>query len=247
MVCLAEATVGGPIRLDFDSFDLLTFDCYGTLIDWEQGILAALRPLLAAHGAPLDDEAALALYARLETEAEAGPWRPYAEVLAAVVEGFGREVGFAPSREERDSLVASLPAWRPFPDTVAALRRLRARYRLAILSNIDDALFASTAPRLEVPFDWVVTAEQVRSYKPAPAHFQEILRRSALPPGRILHVAQSLFHDFPPARACGLATVWIDRRAGRAGAGATPPAAARPDLSLPDLASLADLVEGAEA
>jgi 2-haloacid dehalogenase len=227
--------------VDLSRFELLTFDCYGTLVDWERGILEALRPLLAAHGLAEDDEALLARYARLETAAEAGPYRRYAEVLAAVVDGLGAELGFEPTPAERASLAASVPSWPPFADTVEALARLRRRYRLAVLSNVDDDLFAGTAERLGVPFDWVVTAEQVGSYKPALGHFLEIERVSALPVARILHVAQSLFHDVAAAQPLGFATVWVNRRGDRPGTGATPVASAVPDLEVPDLATLARL------
>ncbi len=225
--------------MNFAGFELLTFDCYGTLVDWERGLLAALRPLLAAHGAKEDEEALLARYARLEAAAESPPYRSYAEVLAAVVDGLGAELGFRPTEIERASLAASLPTWPPFPDTVGALARLHGRYPLAILSNVDDDLFAATARQLQIAFDWVVTAQQVGSYKPSPGHFLEIQRRSGLAPARILHVAQSLFHDIATAQPLGFATVWVNRRGERPSGGATPPADARPDLEVPDLESLA--------
>lgn len=227
--------------MDFSRFELVSFDCYGTLVDWERGILGVLAPLVAVHGVALEDEALLERFARLEAAAEAGTYRRYAEVLSEVVEGLGAELGFRPSPAERASLADSVRSWPPFPDTVAALRRLARRFRLAILSNIDDDLFADTAPLLEVPFAWAVTAQQVGSYKPAPGHFLEIQRRSGLAPARILHVAQSLFHDVAAARPQGFATVWVNRRGERPGSGATPAADARPDLEVPDLTTLADL------
>ena len=158
----------------------LTFDCYGTLIDWESGILAAVRPVLDAHGRELDDTSV------------------------------------------------------PFPDTVEALRALETRYRLGVVSNVDDDLFATTAAGLEVPFDWVVTAQQVGAYKRSPRMFEAAIERLALPREAILHVAQSAYHDVAPARALGLATVLVRRR----GLGATPASPAVPDLAVPDLASL---------
>jgi 2-haloacid dehalogenase len=223
---------------DFETFEALSFDCYGTLVDWESGILEAVRPILRRHGVAIEDEPLLELYGGLETELESGPYQSYRTVLGAVMEGLGKKLGFQPSAEEQDGLARALPHWKPFPDTVDALGALKKRYRLIILSNIDDDLFAATARVLRVPFDEVITAQQVRSYKPGPAHFREALARTGLPGSKILHVAQSLFHDVPPARALGFGTVWIDRRRGRSGAGATPLSAARPDLTLPDLASL---------
>src|SRR5438067_13678301 len=124
--------------MDFTSFRCLSFDCYGTMIDWESGILAALRPVVQAHGAAADDAELLCLYAELESAAECGPYIPYREVLRRVVRGMGERLGFHATDAEADSLPASLPGWRPFPDTVAALRRLQSRYQLAVISNVDD-------------------------------------------------------------------------------------------------------------
>lgn len=225
--------------LDFDRFTYLTFDCYGTLIDWEQGILAALRPVLDRHGIALSDDAALEVYGELESAAEHGPYRPYRELLATVMDGFGERLGFAPAADEREALAVSVGDWPPFPDTVEALQTLARRFQLAILSNIDDDLFAGSARRLGVTFAAVVTAEQVGRYKPDPRNFRALLTRLDVAPDRVLHVAQSLFHDIAPAHALGLTTVWINRRHDRPGFGATPPATARPDLEVTDLATLA--------
>ena len=227
--------------LDFSRFCVLTFDCYGTLVDWESGILSALRPLLRAHGKSLTGEQALELYGQLEAEAEAGEYQPYRKVLEEVVGGFGRRLGFEPSGKEADSLSESLKNWKPFPDTVAALKKLKTRYQLAIVSNVDDDLFAATARRLEVPFDWVITAQQAGSYKPSHRNFKLALERIALPTDQVLHCGQSIYHDVVPARALGLATVWVNRRAGKPGEGATKVAQGRPDLEVPDLKTLAEL------
>ncbi len=233
--------------LDFDRYTHLTFDCYGTLIDWETGILAALRPVLDHHGIALSDDDALALYGELESAAERGAYRPYRDVLATVLDGFGERLGFAPTVTERSTFAASVGAWPPFADSAEALQALARRYRLVILSNIDDDLFARSARHLGVAFAAVITAQQVGSYKPDPRNFRALLDRLAIPPERILHVAQSLFHDIAPANAIGLATVWVNRRHDRAGSGATPPATARPDLEVPDLATLARLTGAAAA
>jgi 2-haloacid dehalogenase len=226
--------------LDFRRFRVLTFDCYGTLIDWESGILDALRPLLAAHGESLADDKLLELYGELEAAAEAGEYQSYRKILEEVARGFGRRLSFETSEEEALSLPESLRRWRPFPDTVAALRKLKTRYKLAIVSNTDDDLFADTARLLEVPFDWVITAQQAGSYKPSHRNFKLALERIALEPEQVLHCAQSIYHDVVPARALGLATVWVNRR-GAKGGGATKAAQGRPDLVVPDLKSLADL------
>ena len=226
--------------LDFRRFRVLTFDCYGTLVDWESGILAALRPLLRAHGKSLTDEQTLELYGELEAEAEAGEYQPYRRVLEEVVRGFGRRLGFEPSLQEAESLPESLKNWKPFPDTVAALKKLKSRYKLAIISNTDDDLFADTARLLEVPFDWVITAQQVGSYKPSHRNFKLALERIALPPEQVLHCAQSIYHDIVPAKELGLATVWVNRR-GAKGGGATKAAQGQPDLEVPDLKTLAEM------
>ena len=227
--------------LDFDRFTHLTFDCYGTLIDWERGILAALRPMLDRHAIALSDDQILEYFGELESAAERGPYRRYRDVLATVMDGFGARLGFAPSADERAALAASVGDWPPFPDTVAALQTLARRFRLVILSNIDDDLFAGSAKRLGVTFAAVITAEQIGSYKPDPQNFRTLIERLDIASERILHVAQSLFHDIAPANALGLTTVWVNRRHDRPGSGATPPATARPDLEVPDMRTLAQL------
>lgn len=229
--------------LDFTRFRVLTFDCYGTLIDWESGIAAALSAVLARHGIRRDEEELLRLFAETEAPIQAGPFRPYREILRETTRVLADRLGFAPDHQDLDALATSLPHWPPFPDTVAALRALAGRYRLGIISNVDDDLFAATAARLEVEFAWVVTAQQARTYKPSRNNFFRALDRIGLPWDQVLHVAQSLFHDVAPARSLGLATVWVNRRAGQPG-GATPPSQARPDLEVPDLARLA-LLAGA--
>ena len=230
--------------MDFSRFQVLTFDCYGTLIDWESGILGALRPLLAAHGKALDDGALLALYSELEPAIQQEPYRPYRQVLEEVVRAFGRRLGFAPAEAEASSLPESLRHWLPFSDTVAALRALKSRYRLGVISNIDDDLFALTAQHLQVPFDFLVTAQQARSYKPSTNNFKLALERIGLPPEKVLHCAESLYHDVAPARSLGLATVWVNRHAGKARPSATRKADIRPDLEVPDLKNLAALALG---
>jgi 2-haloacid dehalogenase len=227
--------------IDLSDTRVLTFDCYGTLVDWEAGIVAALRPVLDRAGVAVDDERLLALHGELEAAAEAGPYRPYRDVLGEVLRGLGDRLGFAPTAAERAAFGASVGDWPPFPDTPAALAALKRRFKLAIVSNVDDDLFARTNERLGVSFDWIVTAQQVKSYKPAPAHFLAALDRIGPPPAQVLHVAQSLYHDHVPAKRLGLRTVWVNRRRGKAGPGATPPTEATPDLETPDLASLAQL------
>ena len=227
--------------LDFARFEALTFDCYGTLIDWEQGIARALQTVCRRHVVDRSDAELLALFAETEAPIQDGPFRSYRDVLDETMRQLAGRLGFAANPDDVRALSTSLPTWPPFDDTIAALRALGRRYRLGILSNVDDDLFAASAAQLGATFDWVVTAQQVRSYKPARANFHRLLQRIGLPWERVLHVAQSRFHDIAPARSLGLATVWVNRHADRAGGGATPAAEAMPDLTVPSLAALARL------
>lgn len=231
--------------MDFERFDTLTFDCYGTLVDWESGILGALRPLLEGRDLRPSDDDILEAYGAIESGVQQGEFLAYAEVLRRVMDGFAERYGFALQGREREALVQSIGDWPVFPDTREALATLNERFRLVVVSNIDDDLFARTAPGLGVPMDDVVTALQVRSYKPAPVHWERMLERTGAAKERVLHVAQSLFHDIAPARALGFSTVWVNRRSGRSGSGATPLARARPDLEVPDLATLVRLIDDA--
>ena len=231
--------------IDFTSKRVLTFDCYGTLIDWETGLLAALQPILADHGTMLDAEHLLTLYGELESTAEQGSYTPYRQLLMMVLSRLGERLGFVPSKPEEARFADSVGDWPPFADTPAALAALKRRFRLAIISNVDDDLFVRTNERLGVIFDWIVTAQQVGSYKPSPNNFEQALARIGLPKGQVLHVAQSLFHDHVPAKQLGLETVWVNRRHGKSGSGATPPAHARPDLEVRDLATLVRITETA--
>ena len=224
--------------LDFNRFEVLTFDCYGTLINWEAGILPVLRRILSDHGKNLDDVTLLKLYGDFELLSEQGTFHPYREVLQSVVRRFGAELGFIPTEEDIRSLPESLPSWRPWPDTVAALRALKSSFRLAILSNVDDDLFAATRPQLQVEFDEVITAQQARAYKPSHKVFEMALSRIKAPAQRILHVGQSIYHDVIPAQTLGLATVWVNRPSARAGIGAVKAAQAVPDLEVSNLADL---------
>jgi len=177
----------------------VAFDCYGTLADWETGILAALRPICQAHGCDADDEGLLAAFGQHEHAVQREAYRSYREVLGITLLRMGESMGFRPAAEEQAAFGGSVGDWPVFPDTAEALRRLGERFKLGIVSNVDDDLFAKTQSRLATDFDWVVTAEQVNSYKPGTAHFEEMAARSGIAPDRTLHVAQSLFHDIAPA------------------------------------------------
>jgi 2-haloacid dehalogenase len=223
-------------------FEVLTFDCYGTLVDWETGIFGALQPVLRSHGKSLPDADLLALYGEFEAEAEDAPYTSYREVLASVMNQFGDHLGFVPSSKEIHALSSSLPNWQPWPDTIVALRKLQERYRLAVISNIDDDLFAATRELLQVNFAHVITAQRAECYKPGLAIFQRALEEIAIPPGQILHIGQSMYHDVRPARALGLSTVWVNRPSPRKNVGAVRRADGVPDLEVGDMKGLADIL-----
>jgi 2-haloacid dehalogenase len=225
--------------IDYGAFEALTFDCYGTLIDWETGILAGIRPVLGARGAGIPNEDLLARFAAAEAAIEAGPYARYRDVLGLALRDVAGAYGIQALDGEAAAFGGSVGDWPAFHDAAAALAQLKTRFRLGVLTNCDDDLFAASSRRLGVEFDWIVTAEQAHGYKPRIANFELLFERLGLPRDRILHVAQSLFHDHVPAKKLGLATVWIDRRRGRDGFGATPPAEATPDAAFGDMASFA--------
>jgi 2-haloacid dehalogenase len=228
--------------IHFENFTHLTFDCYGTLIDWETGILAAVTPVLACRGVSTDTAQLLELYVKYEAQQEAGPYKPYQDVLQGVMAGIASELGFVPTASELRALPDSVGHWPPFADTVAALTRLQTRYKLVIISNIDDAMFAETNALLHVAFDDIITAQQVGSYKPALQNFHFALARLGVPQQQVLHVAQGLYHDHVPAKALGLTTVWVNRQSRLPGTGLALPVQVTPDLEVPDLRSLVEMM-----
>jgi 2-haloacid dehalogenase len=227
--------------MNLASFEYMSFDVYGTLIDWETGIVQALRPVLVKHGFEWSDDQILDGFARYETIAQQPPYSKYPEVLSEVLQRIGSEHGFAPDGEDLAAFAGSVPDWPAFPDSAESLATLKEHVRLAVVTNCDDDLFAASNAKLGVEFDVVVTAEQAGMYKPALKPFHLLFERIGGSTDRLLHVAQSMYHDHEPAKKLGLTTVWINRRKGKDGLGATPPANAQPDLELPDLRSLADM------
>lgn len=214
-------------------FDILTFDCYGTLIDWRGGISDAISEVAAAAGQPVERDRILGLHAQIEPEIQAEEFRSYREVLDLTAARIANELGFDIPAGQIDSLSQSLPRWQPLTDTRAALEKLAsAGYRLGILSNVDDDLLAGTLRHFPVEFDLLVTAEQVGSYKPDLGHFREARRR--IGDGRWLHVAQSFFHDVLPATKEQIPVVWINRLQ------ETPPVEVRPLAEFPDMRSFAE-------
>lgn len=235
--------------MNLRDFEALSFDCYGTLIDWEAGIAAVLRRWADAHGLEVTDERLLLAYATHEAAAEAEyPRDPYPQILARSMRDLGAELGIPVSDDDAHSLGSSVPDWPAFADSTEALRRLSQRFKLIILSNVDRASFAASNERLGVAFTSIITAQDVGSYKPSMRNFEVLeaeARRLGVVDGKLLHVAQSLFHDHVPAKRVGMPTVWINRRHAKAGWGATPEPQSdvTPDWVFTSMAELADAVD----
>lgn len=225
--------------LDFDRFQWISFDCYGTLVDWETGICEAIAPVLTSHGIHKSRAEILALFADVEPRVQRAGYLEYRCVLRCVMDLIGRELGFEPTESELGCLGDSLPHWPVFPDTVDALRALQSRFKLGVISNVDDDLFAGTAEALGIDFEVVVTAQQVCSYKPSLRNFHAAAARMGVAEDAWLHVAESLYHDIAPANRLGIASVWVNR-VNRGGG--TRRANAVPDLEAPDLATLARIM-----
>ncbi len=237
-------TSGSPIPAAFGGIAALTFDCYGTLIDWERGLLAALAPLRATFARPVDDDAVLREFGAAESRIQRDrPRLDYPSVLAEAHRALARAFGGITAPERDRAFGASVGDWPAFEDSAAALARLARRFTLVVVSNVDRASLAKSVAKLGDPFAMWITAQEVGAYKPDRRMFDTALERlmeRGIARDRILHVAQSLFHDIAPARALGWKTAWIDRRGGKPG-GATPPAGAdvQPDARFASLAELA--------
>ncbi len=231
-------------------FSALTFDCYGTLIDWESGIATALQPLLARVGDALTRDAALEAFGRHEARLEAAnPTMRYRDLLVLVHEALAHDWGVVPDAAECGRFAASIGDWPAFADTAAALRYLQQHYRLVILSNVDRDSFRASNRRLGVAFDAIYTAEDIGSYKPDPRNFAYLIQHLAamgIAQSQILHTAQSLFHDHAPANHAGLASAWIDRRHDASGWGATSPPSTGVHYDF-RFASLAEMVTAHQA
>jgi 2-haloacid dehalogenase/putative hydrolase of the HAD superfamily len=227
-------------------FKVLSFDCYGTLIDWETGICAALQPLAARSGQAFTRDQLLEAHARHEAAQEAAtPELRYADLLARVHDRIAGEWGLAPDPEESRAYGLSVRDWPAFPDSAAALQYLKRHYQLVILSNVDRESFKASNARLQVAFDHIFTAQDIGSYKPDPRNFEYLTGRLAeagFQRQEILHTAESLFHDHVPANRAGLASAWIHRRAGQAGHGATHAPEVMPHYDF-HFTSLADMVQ----
>jgi 2-haloacid dehalogenase len=217
--------------IDPDSIYTLSFDCYGTLIDWRRGVAEAARSIPALRNADL--ARLVADRELIEREIELGPYLPYGEVVARSIGEAARAQDLELSTDEARAFAASQASWPPFEEARQVLAILAERWQLVILSNVEDEVLRASVRLLGAPFEELVTAEQLRSYKPKPAHFEAALARLGIEKQNLLHVACSLYHDVRPARALGIATAWVDRD------GEGVPADLDPQLVVPDLASLA--------
>lgn len=228
----------------FDRFKVLTFDCYGTLIDWETGIEAVVRPWLAA-GSPVPLDLVITCFALHQAKhQQTRPTLLYPEVLRRTWRDIEGTFGWDENGDHAEAFAASVPAWPPFADTIESLRYLAGFYKLAILSNVDNASLRGTIQHFGFPIDLTVTAEDVASYKPGRPHFERAIERlggMGIAKHEILHVAQSKHHDIAPGRALDLTTVWVNRRHNRKGSGATLATNAEPDLTVNSLAELVAL------
>lgn len=235
------------LSVDLSSIRLITFDCYGTLIDWESGILRSLRTLL--RNPAEDNDTLLNLYAEIEAQIEGGPYMNYRAVLGRTAEEIGRRLNKPILPGDAQRFAETLRIWKPFPDTVDALKLLSKHYKLAVISNVDDDLFADTQRLLRTSFEFVITAQQARSYKPSQRNFLEALKRAeqaGIRKEEILHAAESLYHDIGPANALGLKTVWVHRRFDKRGFGATKAGTAIPSFRVRSVAELAQKMAPAE-
>jgi 2-haloacid dehalogenase len=246
----SNAAMARRKTMQLGDFKVLTFDCYGTLIDWETGILRALGPLRAKLPRPISDEVALEAFARHESAQEAKtPATIYSELLAMVHRRLAREWRVKTGDAEHRAFGQSVGDWPAFPDSAAALQYLKRHYKLVILSNVDQASFARSNRRLGIEFDAIYTAQDIGSYKPNPRNFTYMLEKLAqqdIHKQGILHTAQSLFHDHAPANQVGLASAWIDRRHDQRGWGATMKPAGTPKYDF-RFDSMAEMVQAHQA
>ena len=230
-------------------FEALSFDCYGTLIDWEAGIGTVLRAWADRRGLGMSTEDLLVAYSEHEAQAERDhPTDPYPSILARAMRALGRQLDTEVSFDDSHELATSVPNWPAFPDSADALARLSKHFKLIILSNVDNEGFAASNEKLRVTFDAILTAEDIGSYKPSPGNFDALdhhVDTMGIPREKLLHVAQSLFHDHVPAKSRGMTTVWINRRHNDPGWGATPnpQADVTPDWTFTSMAEFADAVE----
>jgi 2-haloacid dehalogenase len=217
---------------------LISFDCYGTLIDWESGILNSIKPILQKHGVSPKDDEILRMYAEIEPEVERD-FKPYKEVLKLVMEEFGRRFSIDLSEDEKNILVKSIGEWKPFPDVAETLSKLKKHYKIAVISNVDDDLFEKSQKKIEIEFDYVITALQAKAYKPSLKIFEYALKVFGIEKKDWIHVGQSVFHDVIPAKKFGIKTILVRRR----GFGATPVIEGKADYTVENLEEILHILK----
>jgi len=224
--------------MDFDQFKLISFDCYGTLVDWKRSLTDIMNPFVTRHKLDLSKDQLFDLFLRADQKSISEDYKPYHDVLVSIMDEMGKELNINLMQTERTCLVDRFGDWTAFPDTTDALQELKKRYKLAIISNVDDELFDVTKRCLGVRFDYIITAKQVGSYKPSKNNFIKALEKFGLPSEHVFHVAQSIYHDIVPTNELGWSNVWVNRYNEPE---RTNPAEF-PDLEVPDLASLVRII-----
>jgi 2-haloacid dehalogenase len=222
----------------------ISFDCYGTLIDWESGILACFEDLKKRYDIKISDIEILKLYANFEADEEHKSFRTYREILVSVLERFANHLSFTLLAEDKYALAESVKKWPPFPDTSLALKELQKKYKLVIISNIDDDLFAYSEALMDIKFDHIFTAQQMKNYKPALANFEYVQNALSLDKAEWLHVAQSLYHDHVPASKLGIKSVWIKRKSKAGDQGVAPQVDYMPKEKYEDMKSFSEAILG---
>ncbi len=224
--------------MNFNQFKLISFDCYGTLVDWKRSLMDIMNPFVIRHKLDLSKDQLFDLFLKADQKNIDGDYKPYSDVLVAIMDEMGKELGVNLKQAERTCLVDRFGDWTAFPDSSDALQELQKKYKLAIISNVDDELFDMTKRCIGVRFDYIVTAKQVGSYKPSKNNFIRALETFGLPKEQVLHVSQSIYHDIIPTNELGWSNVWINRYSDPE---RTDPAEFA-DLVVPDLASLVRMI-----
>jgi 2-haloacid dehalogenase len=229
--------------MNFNQFKLISFDCYGTLVDWKRSLQDILNPFITRHSLNITADKLYELFLNADQKNITCEYKPYSEVLVAVMDEIGKGLKIDLKHAERTCLIDRFGDWTAFPDSSDSLQELKKRYKLAVISNVDDELFSVTKRCLGVSFDYIVTAKQVGSYKPSKNNFIRALEIFGLPKERILHVSQSIYHDIIPTNELGWSNVWINRYNEPK---RTDPAEMA-DLEMPDLESLVGVIREAPA
>ena len=224
--------------MDFTQFKILSFDCYGTLIDWHHSVLKIIQPLLHDYSIEMSDEDAFNLFLEADRSTIQKEYITYREVLTRVMEHIGKSLSLNLLDKDKSCLVDRFGDWDPFPDSHDALLALQEKYKLAIISNVDDEMFSLTMRCIGIRFEYIITAKQVQSYKPSHKNFAYALERFNVPKDQVLHIAQSIYHDIIPTNELGWKNVWVNRYNEPE---RTDPAE-YPDLEVPDLASLIRII-----